>query len=167
VVGAVSGSPSVLFEEPGRIAYPSWSPDRTKLALVSDWFAYDFVYDIFTINADGTNFTALTDDIFDQIDYVHPSWSPGGTKLAVAIINHWIGASQYNTQVGVMSGDGSGLTAIISGADSKTRTSWSADGTKIAYTSLLGSRKDISWVSADGSASGTIVTNGWNADWQH
>jgi TolB protein len=167
VVGAVSGSPSVLFEEPGRIAYPSWSPDGTKLALVSDWFAYDFVYDIFTINADGTNFTALTDDIFDQIDYVHPSWSPGGTKLAVAIINHWIGASQYNTQVGVMSGDGSGLTAIISGADSKTRTSWSADGTKIAYTSLLGSRKDISWVSADGSASGTIVTNGWNADWQH
>jgi len=37
----------------------------------------------------------------------------------------------------------------------------------IAYTSLSGSRTDISWVSADGSASGIIVTNGWNADWQH
>ena len=66
VVGAMSGSPSVLFEEPGRIADPSWSPDGTKLALVSDWFAYDFVYDIFTINADGTNLTALTGDIFDR-----------------------------------------------------------------------------------------------------
>ena len=67
-----------------------------------------------------------------------------------------------------MNPDGSGLTAIItSGAAEYARTSWSADGTKIAYTSLSGTRKDISWVSADGSTSGTIVTNGWNADWQH
>ena len=167
VVGAISGLPSVLFEDPGRIVNLSWSPEGTKLALVSDRFAYDFVYDIFTINADGTNLTALTDNIFDQIDYLHPCWSPSGTKLAVAIISDWIGNNQYNTQVGVINGDGSGLTTIMSGAASKTRTSWSADGTTIAYTSLFGSRKDISWVSADGSASGTIVTNGWNADWQH
>ena len=171
VVGAMSGSPSVLFEEPGKTRYPSWSPDGTKLALVSDRFAYDFVYDIFTINADGTNLTALTDDIFDHFDYLFPSWSPSGTKIAVMIrqeIN--IGAtaaSQYNTQIGVMNPNGSGITAIISGTAPKSRTSWSPDGTMIAYTSLSGSRTDISWVSADGSASGTIVTNGWNADWQH
>jgi len=170
VVGAMSGSPSVLFEDP-HIRALSWSPDGTKLALVSDRFAYDFVWDIFTINADGTNFTALTDDIFDHFDYLSPSWSPGGTKIAVMIrqeIN--IGATpapQYNTQIGVMTPDGNGITAIISGTAPKTRTSWSPDGTMIAYTSLSGSRTDISWVSADGSASGTIVTNGWNADWQH
>ena len=66
-----------------------------------------------------------------------------------------------------MNSDGSGITTIISGGVKKTKISWSPDGTSIVYTSLLGSRKDISWVSADGSASGTIVTNGWNADWQH
>jgi hypothetical protein len=49
----------------------------------------------------------------------------------------------------------------------RTKIARSPDGTKIAYTSLYETRKDISWVSADGSASGTIVTNGWNADWQH
>jgi dipeptidyl aminopeptidase/acylaminoacyl peptidase len=166
VVGAMSGSPSVLFEEPGRIADPSWSPDGTKLALVSDRFAYDFVYDIFTINADGTNLTALTGDIFDDFDYLSPSWSPSGTKIAVMIIQT-IGTNQYNTQIGVMNSDGSGITKIISGGVRKTKISWVPDGTSIIYTSLLGSRKDISWVSADGSASGTIVTNGWNADWQH
>ena len=179
VVGAMGGSPSVLFEAPGRLAAPSWSPDGTKLALVSDWNAYDFVWDIFTINADGTNSTALTDDIFDHIDYLSPRWSPDGTKIAVMIIQG-IGADTYNlynTQIGVMNPDGSGITPIISGGEVRayfnlwinqgTKISWSPDGTRIAYTSLLGARKDISWVSSDGSASGTIVTNGWNADWQH
>ena len=90
VSGATSGSPSLLYEAAGKVVQPSWSPDGTKLALVSDWYAYDFVWDIFTINADGTNFTALTDDIFDHFDYLSPRWSPGGTKIAVMIIQmYW------------------------------------------------------------------------------
>jgi Tol biopolymer transport system component len=165
MVGETSGSPSLLYEARGTNFQPSWSPDGTKIALVSAVNHNDLflVYDIFTINSDGTNAVSLTDDIFDQTDYMHPSWSPSGTKLAVAIIK---GAT---TLVGVMNVDGSGITAITSGpgAAFRTKTSWSPDGTRIAYTSLSGSRSDISWVSADGSASGTIVTNGWNADWQH
>ena len=159
--GETSGSPSLLYEADGKVIQPSWSPDGTKLALV---IADDIGYDIFTINADGTNFTALTDDI--QFDYRSPRWSPSGTKIAVMSIQK-PGDPYYNTRIGVMNPNGSGITNIIPGGVMKTKISWSPDGTKIAYTSLLGSRKDISWVSADGSASGTIVTNGWNADWQH
>lgn len=162
----MTGSPSLLFEAPGWDAHPSWSPDGTKIALVSDWAAYDFVWDIYIINADGTGFTALTGNIFDHFDYLYPSWSPNATKLAVAI-SETIGIDQYNTQIGIMNPDGSNLTVIASDAAAWMKTSWSGDGNRIVYTSLSGSRKDVSWVSANGSAQGTIVTNGWNADWQH
>jgi Tol biopolymer transport system component len=164
VLDVNGGSQSLLFAAPGYDDQPAWSPDGTKIVLISDWAAYDFVYDIYTINANGTGFTALTADIFDQFDYLHPSWSPTGTKLAVAISQR-IGIDQYNTRIGVMNQDGTGLTSIISGAAPWTRTSWSADGYRIAYTSLVGSRLDVSWVSADGSTWGIIVTNAWNAEW--
>jgi len=166
VLDVTSGSTSLLFNAAGYDDYPAWSPDGTKIALTSDLAAYDFVYDIYTINADGTGLTALTGNIFDQFDYLQPSWSPNGTKLAMAIMET-IGINQYNTQIGVMNPDGSGLIAIRPGAATRTKTSWSGDGTRIVYTSLSGSGMDVSWVSADGAAWGTIVTNGWNADWKH
>jgi Tol biopolymer transport system component len=134
--------------------------------LVSDAAAYDFVYDIYTVNADGTGFTALTNDIFDFVDYLKPSWSPDGTKLAMAISQR-TGINEYDTRIGTMNTDGTGIVVLKPGAAPWSTTSWSADGTRIAYTSLSGAGTDVSWVSADGLASGTIVTNGRNADWQH
>jgi hypothetical protein len=163
VVPSSGGSPSLLFSAPGYDAQPAWSPDGRKIALVSDWMAYDFVYDIYTINADGTGFTPLTGNIFDRIDYTSPSWSPNGTKLAVSIGDM---VAQSGSQITIMNSNGSGITVIGSGTALWSRTSWSSDGTRIVYTSLSGLGKDISWVFADGSAGGIIVTNGWNADWQ-
>jgi Tol biopolymer transport system component len=163
VTDVTGGSSSLLFSAPGYDSHAAWSPNGTKIALVSDWFAYDIVYDIFTINANGTGFTALTGNIFDHVDYLHPSWSPNGAKLAITI-SQTIGIDQYNTKVAVINPDGSGTTVIVPNAAAWTTTSWSGDGNRIAYTSVSG---DISWVSADGSARGIIVTNGWQADWQH
>jgi hypothetical protein len=63
---------------------------------------------------------------------------------------------------------GNNLVVNPSGAVPMTKTSWSADGTRIAYTSpIQESEYDVSWVSTDGSQYGIIVTNGWHADWQH
>ena len=164
IVDVMGGNPALLFQAPGWDAQPAWSPDGTKIALVSDWMAYDFVYDIYTINSDGSGFTAFTGNIFDHVDYLNPSWSPDGTKLSMAI-SQTIGIDTYITQVGIMNNNGTGITMIRGDAAPWTRTSWSADGTRIAYTSLSGSRRDVSWVSPNSSAWGTIVTNGWNAHW--
>src|SRR5262249_53289186 len=158
------GEPSLLFAKPGFEAQPAWSPDGTRLALVSDWLAYDFVYDIHLINADGSGFTALTNDIFDHVDYLRPSWSPDGAKIAVAI-TRTVGMDRYVTELGVMNPDGSGLKPLIPAA-TWAKSSWSPDGQRLAFTSGVAGHLDVSWVMADGSSSGTIITNGWDPDWR-
>jgi len=157
-------TPTLLFEAPGWDAQPAWSPDGARLALVSDWNAYDFVYDIFLINADGSGFTALTGNIFDFIDYFRPSWSPSGERLAVDIADRTV-INDYVTTLGVMNSDGSGLTPLIA-AVTGTTNSWSPDGQRIAFTSDSGGGRNILWVQADGSAKGLIVKNGWNPSWR-
>jgi Tol biopolymer transport system component len=155
--------PTLLFEEPGWDAQPSWSPDGTRLALVSDWYAYDFVWDIFLINADGSGFTGLTGNIFDHVDYLRPSWSPNGARIA-HVVSERVGIDQYITTLAVMNADGTGRKALISAADA--RSSWSPDGQAIAFTSGTTNALNVSWINADGSASGLIVSNGWNPSWR-
>ena len=61
-----------------RESYPTWSPDGSKIAFVSDRDR-DGGDDIYVMNADGTNPVRLTQhDGYDS----EPAWSPDGTKIA-------------------------------------------------------------------------------------
>jgi Tol biopolymer transport system component len=167
LVGAVSGSPSLLFDEPGNNETPAWSPDGTTIAFASDQANTDLYYDIYTIRPDGTGFAHIpVVKVLGELDYLAPSWSPDGSRLAMEI-RQPSGVDALDTRIGVMNADGTGLKAIAAGIKAGSATSWSADGTRVVYTSLSGSRKDVSWASADGSLRGTLVMNGWNADCQH
>jgi Tol biopolymer transport system component len=159
-VGAFSGAPSLLFSAPGWDAHPDWSPDGARLALSSDWYFYDFVYDIFLVNTDGSELSGRTDDVFDHVDYVQPAWSTDGSRLSLTIVQTTEEGGLI-TNLGVMDADGSHLRSLAPAAP-WTRSSWSPDGQLIVYTSPS---KDVAWTNADGSASGTIIANGWDADW--
>jgi hypothetical protein len=143
---------------------PSWSPDGTRIAFDSDWWAWDFISDIHTICPSGSGFTTLTHTFFNDNDYWKPSWSADGMKLSVTI--HQMGI-YTESSIAVMNADGTGLmiikTGVIISGFENTRTSWSPDGTRIAYTES----KTIRWVASNGTASGIIITNGWDADWKH
>lgn len=161
-VDADGGWPVLLFSLPGWEGHPSWAPDGTKLAVVSDWFAYDFVEDVLLVDPDGAGFAPLTDiNIFDRLDYLSPSWSPDSARLGLTLSRE-IGIDQYITYVGVINRDGTGLTPLISGWNG----SWSPDGTMIVFTSTNAGASDVSWVNVDGSAWGTIITDGYDPDWQ-
>jgi len=163
MIGATSGLPSLLIGDVGVDVQPAWSPDGYRIVWVSDRAYYDTVNDIYLINTDGTGYRAVTQSLADSTNYSGPSWSPDGRKLAL-VINKWF---SNTSQVGVINPDGSGLVPLKSGAVGWTKTAWSGDGTRIIYTSLSGTGWDVSWVSADGSSSGTLITKGWEADWKH
>ena len=157
VVGTTSGSPVLPSEPTYNDMNPAWSPDGTRIAVSGDDFYGS--QGIYTINSvDGTRSEVLTPIYYDEnysYAFNNPSWSPNGAKLAMV---SWI----FGSYISVMNSDGSGFTSLRSGA-AWAGTSWSSDGTIIVYTSSSG---NVSWVAADGSAGGTIVTNGWDADWQ-
>lgn len=132
---------------------PDWSPDGSKIA-----FARDF--DIFVMDADGSNLTQLTDTA-DRGEY-SPAWSPDSSKIVFARMEcEEFGIDVYtreiypteDSDIFVMGADGSNLTQLTDTEDcSEYSPAWSPDGTQILFRSECGHRpSDISVINTDGS----------------
>ncbi len=112
VMDAADGSNKKLVMRNGEA--PAWSPDGTKIAFQSN---RDGNYEIYVMNADGSNPTRLTNDPRSDLE---PDWSPDGTKIVFA------SNRDGSFQIYVMSADGSGVDRLTNDPAGALEPRWKA-----------------------------------------
>jgi hypothetical protein len=100
----------------------AWSPDGSQIAFYST--RDGGVENIYVMDADGDNVTALTADAGSN---QFPSWSMDGTQIAFQ------SNRDGNFNIYVMSADGSDVAQITTGATEAVQPELSPDGSQIAF----------------------------------
>jgi TolB protein len=148
----------VLSDENIVVDYPDWSSDGKFItaSLTEDCLptAKTCFYDIYVINADGSNLVNLTETTASE--WV-PDWSPDGQRIAFS------SDRDGDSEVYVMDKDGSSVEQITNNTGYDGRPRWSPDGTKLAFeTDRDGSDWDIYIMDVDGSNPKPVTNNSTN-----
>jgi Tol biopolymer transport system component len=133
-------------------SWPAWSPNGTRIAFAR-WTCmnpqctqqgYSAVY---TMNADGSGVTRLTDPVGIGED-AKPSWSPDGARIVFVR-----GTDSTLSDLYVMNADGSNVIRLTNGQFAVGTPAWSPDGLRIAYAraSIYIGDFDIYVMNTDGS----------------
>ncbi len=117
--------------------------------IVFESMRYNTQRDIYTVNADGTGLTNVSNYGFGDSD---PSWSPDGKKVIYI-------SNRDQNQVCIVNADGTEFVQLTSDDIYKMNPKMSPDGTKIAYETLSGSNKDIIVMNSDGSGQMPLTSN--------
>lgn len=133
-------------EEPTQITFGTrtdeavWSPDGNAIAYVA--YQNDNS-EIFTMNADGTNVTQLTDN--DESEF-QITWAPDGRRIA------FVSNRDGNREVYVMNTDGTDQVNLTNYPGWDEQPTWSPDSSRLAFVS---DRDAADWeiytISVDGS----------------
>jgi Tol biopolymer transport system component len=119
-----------------------WSPDSSRIAF--NYPGPDGDFEIWVVDADGSNLTPFTDD--PGVDDLAPNWSPDGTKMAFARTGRF-GANVIT----VMNADGTDMTPLTGDAYDSFIPLWTPDGQRIVFYSDKGGAIATVWImNADG-----------------
>jgi Tol biopolymer transport system component len=125
----------------GFLSPPTWSPDGTKIAFVSD---RDGKQDIWVMGSDGSDPVNLT---HEQAKDYSPAWSPAGDWIAFASVRdapYW--------ELYLMRTDGSDVQRLTWWEDASDWTpTWSPDGMRLAFASKRDGNWEIYSMDRDGS----------------
>ncbi|MBC7250775.1 MAG: PD40 domain-containing protein [Anaerolineae bacterium] len=108
---------------------PTWSPDGSKIAFMV-YIGYDIwygpIWDIYTMDADGSHLMRLTEN---SLMNCYPDYSPDGQRITFS------STRAGDNDVFVMNSDGSQqLNLTYDSIYQEWYSTWSPDGTKLAYT---------------------------------
>jgi Tol biopolymer transport system component len=147
----------------------AWSPDGKLIAFSRETDAANY-YDIYTMNADGSDVKQITDgpgrDMF-------PTWSPDGKQIAFERRmwewknNTW---NWHSCAIYVMNSDGSDVKELTENDPPSFYGDphWSPDGRKIVFVSYggVGPIAYQVWaMNADGSGQKMLYISGYNPVW--
>jgi Tol biopolymer transport system component len=152
------------------VEYPAWSPDGRQITFMSQVSDAGQQYDVFVMNADGSNVIRLTDAPGED---GWPTWSPDGKTIAFS--SNRDDCSRSSAPDCLSTGDiGPYYTLYLMGPDGSDQrrvstlfaqiADWSPDGRYLVFEGRAG----LAVVSADGSAAGRIpvaVTEPGFPDW--
>lgn len=108
-------------------------------------------YDIFVMNADGSDRERLTFGVGNR----GPVWSPDGTRIAFRAKSDTTG----NRVIYVMNADGSDITALTDEDTDNYSPTWSPDGEQIAFVSERDGDPEIFVMDADGGNQQALTDN--------
>jgi len=135
---------------------PLISADGTKIAFTS--IVDDDDSEIFIVNSDGSGLTQLTSN---PVEGWMPSISADGMKIAfmsIEFVDYEI--SIEDSEIFIINSDGSGLTQLTFSGGPDGMPSISADGTKIAFLSLVDDDDyEIFIINSDGSGLTQLTSN--------
>jgi Tol biopolymer transport system component len=119
-----------------------WSPDGSKLLFDAPVNGLGFSngpQNVWTMNADGSGQTALTNLTATSARCSQESWSPDGSKVVFTSTRALDGSDAANANsTWVMNADGSSakpLTKFTANGANNTAPTWSPDGSKLAFES--------------------------------
>jgi Tol biopolymer transport system component len=134
---------------------PTWSPDGTKLAYIGS--DSPGKYDLYTINADGSNRQKITNTLITKYEI---AWSPDGA---------WIAYVQHDgnglEKVFAIHPDGSGLIRLSTNDAYYYDMSWMPDSKKVLVVNDPGLGSAINLLDPNGGAPARITNNGFAYDW--
>jgi TolB protein len=134
--------------------YPAWAPDGSRVSFVSD---RDGTFNLYLVNADGTNLRQLTHEVGGAIVGMQ-SWTADGRWIYFGLFGKDVAPPWHDSKNGLIcriSPDGSAFQIVGEGIDGAV----SPDGSRIVFARNLSHGHALFLMNSDGSDVHQITTH--------